>query len=235
MAGVCASWWLLAVSPLPATPHARTYLSAPSLMQCTGNFSPSPDLYNVSSSVSRSAVSDSLRSHRLYPASSSVYGILQARTLEWITIPFFRGYFWPKDQTQIACTAGRFFTAWATGKTYNVNCPSRPTAWKIFLWDPGIPCSPPFMPLIPILQIFTRTLLLCANIVTKSLIDKPSLWYLDPQRAIITQLWQLFKWPAFFKSTNMSTGVNLWKNLNETAWEKPHSCSWIRHALKLQG
>ena len=51
MAGVCASWWLLAVSPLPATPHACTYLSAPSLMQCTGDFSPSPDLYNVSSSV----------------------------------------------------------------------------------------------------------------------------------------------------------------------------------------
>ena len=65
---VCASWWLLAVSPLPATP---THLLIP---LCTfphamhRRFFPSPDLYNVSSSVSHSVVSDSLRSHRLYPA-----------------------------------------------------------------------------------------------------------------------------------------------------------------------
>ena len=29
---------------------------------------------------------------------SSVHGILQARILEWIAIPFSRGSFWPKDQ-----------------------------------------------------------------------------------------------------------------------------------------
>ena len=32
----------------------------------------------------------------------------------WIAIPFFRGYSWPRDQTQISYITGKFFTAWAT-------------------------------------------------------------------------------------------------------------------------
>ena len=44
----------------------------------------------------------------------SVHGILQARILEWIAIPFFRGFSWPRNQTQVSCLAGRFFTIWAT-------------------------------------------------------------------------------------------------------------------------
>ena len=48
------------------------------------------------------------------PPSSSVHGISQATTLEWVTIPFSRGNFWPMDQTQISRIVGRFFTAWAT-------------------------------------------------------------------------------------------------------------------------
>ena len=39
----------------------------------------------------------------------SVAGILQARILEWIAIPFSRGSSWPKDRTRVSCTAGRFF------------------------------------------------------------------------------------------------------------------------------
>ena len=31
-------------------------------------------------------------------------------------IPFSRGSFWPRDWTQVSCTAGRFFTIWATRK-----------------------------------------------------------------------------------------------------------------------
>ena len=44
------------------------------------------------------------------PPSSSVHGILQARILEWVAISFSRGSFPPRNQTQISCTAGRFFT-----------------------------------------------------------------------------------------------------------------------------
>ena len=39
------------------------------------------------------------------------HGILQARILEWIAIPFSRGSSQPKDQTQVPCIAGRFFTS----------------------------------------------------------------------------------------------------------------------------
>jgi len=48
------------------------------------------------------------------PPGSSVHGILQARILEWTAIPFSRGSSWPRNQTQVSCTAGRFFTVWAT-------------------------------------------------------------------------------------------------------------------------
>ena len=52
------------------------------------------------------------------PPGSSVHGILQARVLEWIAVPFFRGSSWPRDWTWISWVAGRFFTIWATGKTF---------------------------------------------------------------------------------------------------------------------
>ena len=48
------------------------------------------------------------------PPGSSVHGILQARILEWVAIPFSRGSSWPRDQTQVSCIAGRLFTIWAT-------------------------------------------------------------------------------------------------------------------------
>ena len=44
---------------------------------------------------------------------SSVHGILQARTLEWVAIPF-RGSSQPRDWTQVSPIAGGFFTLWAT-------------------------------------------------------------------------------------------------------------------------
>ena len=48
------------------------------------------------------------------PPDSSVHGILQARILECVAMPFSRGSSWPRDQTQVSCIAGRFFTIWAT-------------------------------------------------------------------------------------------------------------------------
>ena len=40
---------------------------------------------------------------------SSVHGILQGGILEWVAISSSRGSSWPRDQTQISCTADRFF------------------------------------------------------------------------------------------------------------------------------
>ena len=47
------------------------------------------------------------------PPGFFVHGILQARILEWVAISFSRGSSWPRDQTQVSCFAGRFFTIWA--------------------------------------------------------------------------------------------------------------------------
>ena len=47
---------------------------------------------------------------------SSVYGISQARILEWVSFSFSRGSFRPRDQTQVSCSAGGFFIIRATRK-----------------------------------------------------------------------------------------------------------------------
>ena len=47
---------------------------------------------------------------------SSVHAIFQARILEWVAIPFSRGFSWPRDQTWVSCIAGRLFTVWTTRK-----------------------------------------------------------------------------------------------------------------------
>ena len=67
---------------------------------------------------------------------SPVLGILQARILEWVAIPFSRVSSWPRDRTQASCTVGEFFTVWTTHMGspihcqvgYNVSLPSR--CWK---------------------------------------------------------------------------------------------------------
>ena len=45
------------------------------------------------------------------PTAYTVYGILQARRLEWVAFPFSRGSFQPRDQTQVSSLAGGFFTS----------------------------------------------------------------------------------------------------------------------------
>ena len=35
------------------------------------------------------------------------------RILEWVTYPFSRRFSWPRNQTEISCIAGGFFTNWA--------------------------------------------------------------------------------------------------------------------------
>ena len=44
------------------------------------------------------------------PMDYTVHGILQARILEWVTFPISRGSSQPRDQTQVSCIAGGFFT-----------------------------------------------------------------------------------------------------------------------------
>ena len=43
----------------------------------------------------------------------SVHGILQARILKWVAIPFSRESPQLRDWAQVSCITGRFFTIWA--------------------------------------------------------------------------------------------------------------------------
>ena len=56
---------------------------------------------------------------------SSVHGILQARILEWVAVPFSRGSSQPRDWTQFSHITGRFFTIWATREALS----SQKSAW----------------------------------------------------------------------------------------------------------
>ena len=47
----------------------------------------------------------------------TVHGILQARILEWVAIPFSRELSQPRDRAQVSYTADGFFTSWATRET----------------------------------------------------------------------------------------------------------------------
>ena len=67
------------------------------------------------------------------PPGSSVHGILQARILKWVAIPFSRGSSWPSDQTQVSCTAGRFFIILKSESESEVaqSCPTLCDPWTV--------------------------------------------------------------------------------------------------------
>ena len=71
---------------------------------------------NWERSTTRLYHSDSLQTCKVpmdcSPLGSSVHGILQARILEWVAIPFSKGSSWPRYQTWASCITGRFFTVW---------------------------------------------------------------------------------------------------------------------------
>ena len=46
------------------------------------------------------------------PPGSSVHGILQARILDWVSMPSSRGFSPPRDRTHVSYIVGRFFTIW---------------------------------------------------------------------------------------------------------------------------
>ena len=48
------------------------------------------------------------------PVDYAVHGILQARILEWVAFPFFRGSSQTRDWTQVSHIAGGVFTSWTT-------------------------------------------------------------------------------------------------------------------------
>ena len=61
-------------------------------------------------------MSDSWHPMDCSPPGSSVRGILQARILEWVAIPFSRGFSRPWDRTCVSFIAARFFSTEPPGK-----------------------------------------------------------------------------------------------------------------------
>ena len=49
-------------------------------------------------------------------------GILQAKVLEWVALPFSRRSSQPRDQTQVSCIACRFFTYSHQGSPVEMLC-----------------------------------------------------------------------------------------------------------------
>ena len=60
------------------------------------------------------------------PSGSSVHGILQARIPEGAAISSFRGSSRPRNQAQVSCIAGKWFTNWAVA-------PDPPYLERVFL------------------------------------------------------------------------------------------------------
>ena len=57
------------------------------------------------------------------PPGSSLHGILQARILEWVAIPFSRGPSWLRDWTRVSHTAGRSLPSEPPGETSTISRP----------------------------------------------------------------------------------------------------------------
>ena len=128
-------------------------------------------------------MSDCLQPHGLY-----VHGILQARKMQWVPIPFSSRSFQPRDWTQVSHTAGRFLTIWASREAQEYWSGS-PTPSPRDLPNPGIE------PGSPVLQV---------DSLPAELQGKPLWWditYLIRQAALKIaipyngkDIWNLYLW-----------------------------------------
>ena len=88
------------------------------------------------------------------PMDYTVHGILQARVLEWVAIPFSRGSSQPRDQTQVSHIASRPFISWATREALESlkEETKQKSHWKS-LWGQVIPVSIPSVNTAPVTGI----------------------------------------------------------------------------------
>ena len=91
--------------------------------------------------LSHSVVSDSATPWTVDCHTLLSMGILQARIQEWVAMTSSTGSSQPRDQAQVSCTAGRFFTIWAT-KEAQEYWSGYPIPSPGDLLDPGIEPTP---------------------------------------------------------------------------------------------
>ena len=90
---------------------------------------------------------------------SSVFGVSQARKLEWFSISISRGSSWSKGQTHVSCIAGEFFPTEPLGQPHMAfimlrRVPSMPTFWRVFIINWFCFSSKPFWESMEILIWF---------------------------------------------------------------------------------
>ena len=83
-----------------------------------------------------SVVCKSLRPMDCSLPGSSVYGIFQARVLEWAALSFSRESSRPRDRIRVSHIAGRCFTFWDTGDEGSLWCSRccQPPQWLLRSW-----------------------------------------------------------------------------------------------------
>ena len=123
------------------------------------------------------------------PPGFSVHGILQARTLEWFTIPFSRGSSWLREWTQVSSIADRIFTICATTEDFGPwaaaaaakslqSCPTlRPHRWQ------RTRCPHPWDSLGKNTGVGCHFLLQCMKVKSESEVDQSCPTLLDPMTA----------------------------------------------------
>ena len=112
--------------------------------------------------LSHSVVFISLKPIDFSPPGSSVHGTFQARILEWVVIPFSRGFFQSRDQTCVSSLVGGFF---ATSITWEGQCVHMYACVWVWCVYPStgqfIFCNHSNNPLLFYLSVPWKTLSLC--------------------------------------------------------------------------
>ena len=172
------------------------------------------------------------------PPGSSVHGISQARTLEWVAISFSRGSSWPRDWTQASCIGRWIFTtehqrsptltcSWASSsntnlfysKVLNASCNLLNTVLKVknrvIVWV-GNGCK--YIGCLPSkswCSLVAMVLLLLPSIV-RGYCTILSAW----EKIKIQNLKYIYYWLSIAFTSSWNHKVVIWTILNKTVYQK---------------
>ena len=124
--------WNPCMSPASPEPAGRLI---PSSLSCLGSLYTDRQThthmhtYTHVCVLSRPAASNSLWPVDCCPPGSSIRGIPQVRILQWVAISFSRGSSQPRDQTQVSCIAGGFFTIWTNREVIHTHTHTHTHPW----------------------------------------------------------------------------------------------------------
>ena len=128
---------------------------------------------------------------------SFMHGILQARILEWVAIPFSRGSSQPRDSTWVSCISGRFFTVWATREAHMNLHFSSVTQSCLTLCDPT-DCSIPGFPVHNQLKLMSIESMMPTNhLILFHPLLPPSIF--PSIRVFSNELVLCIRWPKYWR------------------------------------